>query len=271
VLSSFNDPFEGQVITLHDELTHDMLADELCKQIDEMALTGEKVPLPKENIEQESPIGIFVALYHHGHMGDITITDFKASLKSHIGRLKINSEPSGYVQRVHARLADYIYVLCFTSNEHSLLMWSHYANHHRGVLLTFDPQKSPSLLQHAEPVRYTRHCPRNDGLSRTVASHLKRTVDAKIWVDNTLLTKSDEWSYEQESRVLVGVNEREDEGLVSFPSETLVSIVLGCRMTEGEAKELADLASERFPDISISKAVRDPKDFKLNYVNYLSK
>lgn len=65
VLSSFNDPFEGQVVTLHDELTHDKLAEEFCRQIDEMALTGEKVPLPTENIEHESPIGILIALYHH--------------------------------------------------------------------------------------------------------------------------------------------------------------------------------------------------------------
>lgn len=265
-LSSFNDPFEGQVIALNGEIDHSLLADEFGRQVKEMAAAGEKVPLPtEEESKHGSPVGALVSLYQHGYLGEISNDDFMRLLREYISRLKLTPQPSGATQRIHTRLADFIYVLCFSANDQSLLMWSHYADHHRGAILTFDNQRSPSLLNRVEPVRYLQSFPQHDDLSGTVSSHLGRPVNVKEWTDNTLLTKSKEWTYEQEYRVLVRVGERDEDALVQIPTECLVSVVLGCRMSESETSELATLTAERFPHAIVSKAVRDPRDFKLNY------
>lgn len=266
-LSSFNDPFEGQVITSHGEVTHDQLADEFCRQLDEMAQTGETVPLPVKDsdLDHMSPIALLVALYHHSGFGQITLDTFKTTLREYINKLIFNEKPIEYYQKIHTRLADYIHVLCFTSNENNLLMWAHYADHHGGAILTFDTERSQSFLQRAKKVQYASNFPQYEDISHTVSAQLQRPTIESVWLNNTLMTKSEEWSYEQEYRVLIKVTEREEDGLVSFPSENLVSIIFGCRMNETDTKVLTDLTSVRFPNVSISKAIRDPKAFKLNY------
>ena len=108
-------------------------------------------------------------------------------------------------------------------------------------------------------------------VSEAVASHLKRPVDTQPWADHTLLTKSEDWAYEQEFRVISAVSERDEDGLVDFPSEALVAMVFGCRMNASQAKGLVDLAGTRFPNLQFSEARRDPREFKLNYHSLSSK
>jgi hypothetical protein len=84
--------------------------------------------------------------------------------------------------------------ICSFSEVHdSMLMWSHYANSHKGVCLelTFDPMKLPPDC-FFEKVRYSTHLP---------------TVDsAKVKDDETIktfyLTKSTDWMYEKEWRII---------------------------------------------------------------------
>lgn len=97
-------------------------------------------------------------------------------------------------------------VLCLSSKFDSPLMWSHYANQHRGVCVEYDV--SELKPQELHKVSY--------GESRKVLASVIRdwllddNVIARQAIDKAcLLTKSKEWAYEGEWRLLGQVGLRE--------------------------------------------------------------
>ena len=101
-------------------------------------------------------------------------------------------------------------ILCFTEKKDNLLMWSHYANSHKGFVLEFFPnhiyfdrrQKVNQIAEHLKKVRYTIKRPEfvffNDDLSKN------QMMDN--WIDNFIWVKSAHWEYEQEWRMLSTFN-----------------------------------------------------------------
>ncbi|WP_068717150.1 DUF2971 domain-containing protein [Vibrio tritonius] len=86
-------------------------------------------------------------------------------------------------------------VISFTENYNNLLMWSHYANEHKGIVVEFDYEKlnyyfnyKLSMTDTIERVLYNRE--RYSPLQKDVC------------VKDLLLTKSDDWIYEKEHRIL---------------------------------------------------------------------
>jgi hypothetical protein len=77
---------------------------------------------------------------------------------------------------------------CFSETASNILMWSHYADGHKGFCLEYDTSFKPFL--YAEPVNYSisfpRLNPRNDSLDL---------------LPNLALTKAIGWAYEREWRV----------------------------------------------------------------------
>lgn len=110
-------------------------------------------------------------------------------------------------------------VLCLSSKFDSPLMWSHYANQHRGVCVEYDVSELTPQVLHK--VAY--------GKSRKVLASkihewvLQDNLAARQAIDKAcLLTKSREWAYEGEWRLLGQV------GLQESPMK-LKSIIFGMR------------------------------------------
>jgi Protein of unknown function (DUF2971) len=104
-------------------------------------------------------------------------------------RAKIAELPSKYQPKKFTLFNDlrtaYRYAItCFSSNSLSHLMWSHYANNHRGICLEF---KISDVLGSTHPCFYTHEMPDFDPQSRNLGS---------------ALVKGHEWHYEKEWRYL---------------------------------------------------------------------
>ncbi|MCI1143256.1 DUF2971 domain-containing protein [Sphingomonas sp. WKB10] len=114
------------------------------------------------------------------------------------------------------RVRDSMGVLSLAADPYSILMWSHYAGQHTGLLLAFRTDNG-DLISEAQRVEY---------------STTRQTIDLVGDRDNTmrkmLLHKADYWRYEDEWRV---VRVRQS-GLHSFAPESLVGIVFGARMSD---------------------------------------
>lgn len=121
------------------------------------------------------------------------------------GDIKIPGEPRNYLKRM---LADAIAgeirkefdahgVLAFAATWQSVLMWSHYADEHRGICLEFDTSELPH--ERLAAVRY-------DGDRSVKASDIYDwkiggDVDAgKQAFDTHFYSKAPDWQYEQEWR-----------------------------------------------------------------------
>jgi hypothetical protein len=113
-----------------------------------------------------------------------------------------------------------IAVSCFSKDQNNILMWSHYADGHRGLCLEFSPHEDTDFFRPTRfrPVKYSNECKADNYLRDTA-----RTLH------NMVCTKSTIWKYENEIRIMI-LNEK--EGLRPYNDRTLKSVTFGCRTTE---------------------------------------
>jgi hypothetical protein len=136
---------------------------------------------------------------------------------------------------------------CLTTKPDSNLMWSHYANSHKGFCLEWDATEI-----NAEKVIYQDDIARfelMDVLKLDFGLCDKVDVGLKIW--DALKVKLKEWEYESEYRVQFGEGMRHlvtkqnpKFTLVSYEPRWIKSIIFGCRMDKNAIKFL----NERLPD-----------------------
>lgn len=120
-----------------------------------------------------------------------------------------------------AKMTNNFGVACFSGLMNNQLMWSHYANNHRGICLVYKPALDTSgLLSRAYEVEYKEEYPQ------------VRLVDfsklQEVAVNRLLLTKSKDWAYEAEFRLLRPFGAKES---LHHSPPALVGVVLGARIS----------------------------------------
>lgn len=89
------------------------------------------------------------------------------------------------------------YTSCFTKGMDNILMWSHYADSHHGVVVEFTPISKPFTDAVLMPMKYERISRFNFGLN-----NLDDDLSIQDNVYSLLSTKSEVWSYENEVRMI---------------------------------------------------------------------
>ena len=158
---------------------------------------------------------------------------------------------------------------CMTLRHDSLLMWSHYAQSHQGIVLEFAPDaERDSVLCASRPVRYKKERPLvYRSPSDLVRNSLTMSLEASAnqILDNLVFTKSPEWEYEQEFRVAIPTLFSNDSGYRSLklaPSE-FVAVYLGCRIASADKKELIDLARSLNQNVEIYQTQVSSREYAL--------
>lgn len=154
-------------------------------------------------------------------------------------------------------------VVSLSKNALSIPMWSHYADFHRGLVLEFripimgtkeDLSISTDRLL-PFPVRYSENRPRIDFI----------TNNSKNIVNDIALTKSLDWAYEEEERVID--NER-GPGIYKYRrDEILCSVIAGLKIREDNYRILQEqvnhLAQSTIPNLMLYKACSKKNEYKL--------
>ncbi len=160
----------------------------------------------------------------------------------------------------------------------NLLMWSHYADCHRGFVLGF--QREHSYFHQRDPRKpyFGEVTPVSYKLERPSGPIVNDPTDIGPAIYDQFavrffLHKSIHWKYEKEWRLIRELDsadaEFEVDGdrvfLFSFPPEAVSSVVLGCRIDkETEDKIRGLLASEKYKHTTLYRARIDREEFKLN-------
>ncbi len=137
-------------------------------------------------------------------------------------------------------------ILCLTKSPSNLLMWAHYANHHRGMVIQFDETHDffrLSINAHSDielgAVKYSDVCP--------ILSY--SSLESPV----IFYTKSVEWSYEVERRFIKPLSEAAkvidaptDEPLYprclfSVPGEAITGVILGACMPSQHQEAIVNL------------------------------
>lgn len=153
---------------------------------------------------------------------------------------------------------------CFSEVNDSLLMWSHYTSGHRGYVFEYEFDED-AVLEHRPAlvplkVKYTEERPVLRGVELLeFAARSAIGADEEISdrvLDALSLTKSSDWSYEQEWRVV----STSGGGYSSIEALKLVGIIAGSGVTDEHLSVVREIVGDQ---IRVRRAILNPKEFSL--------
>jgi hypothetical protein len=155
-----------------------------------------------------------------------------------------NTIQDEYARTVRATTGIY----CVSEIPDDILMWSHYADYHRGVCLEFNGHAK--LMQHAMQVSYTHDRP---PIARDDSNVAK--------IEKTMLTKSMHWKYEREWRL---IRYQQGPGIATFRPENLTGIIVGAQASMDIIKLVRGLNKARSVPLKLSKASTNRSTFTID-------
>lgn len=152
-------------------------------------------------------------------------------------------------------------VCCFSEQNDNLLMWSHYSDGGRGFCLEFCTECGLFSDSDFYKVIYVYNMPKIDMYPVVVSDYEQ--------MRELLYTKSKDWTYEQEWRVIWY---KETDFPMKYESQALKAVYFGSKM-EPQAQEIVSLIlKEQNPDIEFWKGHPSESEFKMEFerVTYTS-
>lgn len=147
-------------------------------------------------------------------------------------------------------------VSCFTSKNDSCLMWSHYANEHKGFCVEYYIEENDVNLL---PVIYnTERKQLEKEVLEQVDSFIRSNTTWKIMRDS-LLTKSIEWSYENEWRLFSPEKNSNTEVTLKIKA-----VYFGCNMKLEDQNKIIEILTNLKNNIEIYKVNLSPTKFLMN-------
>ena len=162
-------------------------------------------------------------------------------------------------ERITDQLNSLLFVGCLCTDFKNRLMWSHYADGHKGFCVEYDFSQSKELLPF--PVYYTNErplVPWKAAIDNTPENMAAATVDLIL----TLLTKDSAWSYENEWRILTKAS---GEHNVIMPPITC--IYLGAAIREDDKNCILDIANSLGIPVKQMKIDRGAYDLHAQLIN----
>jgi hypothetical protein len=146
-------------------------------------------------------------------------------------------------------------IACFSATLNNILMWSHYADGHKGICLEFDTKYPPFNDVHKVlRVIYQTIYPALNPVQFLILGRVPATP---------LITKSTHWKYEKEWRLLKAVGDT----AVQYDPRALTAIYFGCLMPDDQKDQIAAMPATSAPRLFSMK--RSEKEFKLETEPYV--
>jgi hypothetical protein len=177
-------------------------------------------------------------------------------------------EASAFLQRLYP---DYL-ILSLSKINDNRLMWSHYAECHRGMVLGFDsthpffsewkPGMTPLMDVDYDETRFVLHRDEDWTTGNVVGMFLR---------------KSSDWIYEEEIRMFarssVASNvdiapNGEQLFLFDYPKECLKQLIFGVLADDDFRNKVLQIVREKYPHIRLFQAMLNETDFDLEMVEF---
>lgn len=153
-------------------------------------------------------------------------------------------------------------IFCVSKIRHSILMWSHYADKHKGLVVEFDTAH-PSLASWGD-----ESCLEVEYLPQK-ADFVFEARDSTAFERRLFAVarrKSPEWEYEQEVRYILPAP---SDGGVLFPIEpgAITGVIVGARASAELMDEVCRILSQpHFSHVTLERAVLSKDMFALEFV-----
>lgn len=200
-----------------------------------------KEPIPEDQIQR------YIAKHHPDLSGEKR-DRFLSNLRDH------NLHPQMFSDITTGKMA----VTCFSKSKKNILMWAHYGDNHKGVVIGFDETKVASI----------------GGLYEVIYNRERLVFDPTInkvpgtWIYPFIRNKSPCWKYENEVRFIAMREECKtirNRFFLSFPREAVKVICIGNRCDEYAGK-LQDVHGSKFPHASLEVTRLHRQNYALNII-----
>ena len=180
---------------------------------------------------------------------------------------------------IEESLNDDTLILSLSKKRDNSIMWSHYANSHRGFVIGFDAESV--FFQGANKLKEVFYSgsryviPANAFIDLEIPSELSERL-----IDTICFTKNADWQYEQEMRLLADrgkadhVLEKESAlpiYLFDLPAEIVKEVIMGYRIEPDFKGNLLNICDTTYPDAKIFQAFPHKKSYDLAILSYAGK
>ena len=164
-------------------------------------------------------------------------------------------------------------ILCLSACEDGdpaqKLMWAHYANGYSGVRMGLQIN-DPKFSLFFDSVKYCHERPVLDFSKVRNISNDAETL--RFWIAN-LTTKSTEWAYEREYRIIADAQHlipgKDAQGHSAwfwrFDADALKCIDVGCKVSQDEVDEIVGLTRARYRYAKVRRAVLSELSYDISY------
>lgn len=151
-------------------------------------------------------------------------------------------------------------VICLSDKNDDLLMWAHYADHHRGLCIGFDFSQFAIPIE-IHPVNYSDDRPELDTDSCFLG--LQQVDNAR----RIVYTKSSHWQYECEFRAFFGNLGKNRPAFLFLPPRAIHRVILGLR-TESDVEQSVRrlLSMPKLDHVALFQAQADTRRFGIQLV-----
>jgi len=150
-------------------------------------------------------------------------------------------------------------VFCLTTKPTNILMWSHYAENHKGVCIEFSCDNF--VFSGAYKVEYADRYPIYDFTDDT---------DDRILLP--LISKSQSWAYEDEYRLIaqersvaLAYSLMTDNNYLALPKGSIRSVILGCSAPDDIKAAVADIVARYKSGVVTRSLRRVPNVYELAF------
>jgi hypothetical protein len=146
-------------------------------------------------------------------------------------------------------------VSCFAERPNNLLMWSHYAEHHKGFCLEF--RTDTETFQKLLPVKYKAQMPSFDLVPMLCDNDYGQVLDL-------FCTKSSDWAYEREWRAL----HKHAGTAFTYESEALSGVYFGTEVSPSMIEVIALVLAGQNEKVKLWKGTRSRTKFAVDFEHF---
>ena len=180
-------------------------------------------------INDPNPIDVYNYLITKGAEATLVANDIvKNGQYTENGRKYLDGQRAGL-----NKLLDSVALYCLSSNPKNVLMWSHYANSHKGFCIEYKPNCIPAIK-----MKYKAEIFKIDLINQVKAIFESSVNEYNGQViEDVICTKLIDWEYESEYRLINAENGKlfqfEDGKSIhkfEYDPSQVASIIFGCKM-----------------------------------------
>jgi hypothetical protein len=261
----FNDPFDNQVRYLLP-FSQDEFVPKYKEAIKRIIFGEEAVIL-----NSLTPLGILFSLMRSERENltkEEIIAELRGSIEKTAERLQMFEDK--FNQLICQQL-EKTRVLCVSEHNDNVVMWSHYADEHRGVVMRLqciDELENNLLI--ARKMQYQNKYPtiaKLDDFIKLSTGEININYYEKNIMEIAYI-KYESWAYEDEWRVVTIEDPKENKNLYNDYKEypqVFGAMYFGCRISKSDKDEIIDMLSGDLVHVEIFQAKKKAQEFGLQF------